>query len=135
MAFIGGDVVSVSYKHPTLGNGTWYPKSNEDATIDKGGYQATDDQNMITSAGDSITQINRKRWEVEVTCAWDTQNTDEVGQANLLAGNPIDADWTFEHINGTIWGAKGRPVGEVKGSSDKATFKVKLSGGGNLLQL
>jgi hypothetical protein len=135
MAFIGGDLISISYKHPTLGSGTWYPKSAEDGNVDNGGYNSTDEANGITGAGQMITTINRKRWMVEVTVGWDMANTDEVAKAGLLAGSPVDADWIFEHINGTVWGGKGRPVGDLQGSTDKATTKMKIAGGGELKQL
>lgn len=135
MAFVGGDILEISYKHPTLGGGTWYPKSSEDSTIDNGGYNSADDTNMITGDGQMIDQINRKRWFFEDAVAWDMELNDELEQAGKLAASPVLADWTFTHINGVIWGGKGKPVGDIQGEGNKAQMKIKISGGGELKKL
>ncbi len=130
--FTGGDILEINYKHPTLGSGTWFPKSGEDLTVDKGGYRSEDKEDGITSDGQMIDTINRKRWSIEGSVAWDMAVQDEAAQASLLGGNPNMADFTITHINGTIWGGKGKVVGEVKGSSKDATMKLKVAGGGTL---
>jgi hypothetical protein len=132
MSFVGGDILEVSFKHPVLGNGTFEPKSAEDCTIDLGGWKANDDDNSITGNGTMIDQINRKRWSAELTVAWDSQITNEVDLLNQLAESPVQADWIITHINGTIWGGKGKPVGDIKGDTQKAIVKFKLAGGGKL---
>jgi hypothetical protein len=133
--FVGGDILEISYKHPTLGTGTWFPKSGEDLTVDPGGYRSEDKEDGITGDGQMIDTINRKRWSMEGSVAWDTASQDEVLQAAKLGASPVLADWTFTHINGTIWGGKGKVVGEVKGSSKDATMKLKVAGGGVLSKI
>jgi hypothetical protein len=135
MAFTGGDLLEINYKHPTLGTGTLYPKSGEEFTVELGGFKANDDSGMITGDGQFIDQINRKRWEADGTVAWDSEVADEVNQMNLLAADPVLADWTFTHVNGTIWGGNGKPVGDIKGDAQKAQMKVKIAGGGKLIKL
>ena len=46
-----------------------------------------------------------------------------------MAGDPQEADWTITHYNGTVWGGKGAPVGDVQGATNAATFTLKISGG------
>ena len=130
--FVGGDIFEISYKHPTLGSGTWFPKSGEDLTVDPGGVRSEDKDDGITGDGQMIDTMNRKRWSCEGMIAWDTASADEAAQARKLASSPVHADWTFTHINGTIWAGKGKPVGDIKPSSKDATMKIKIAGGGLL---
>jgi len=133
--FVGGDILEISYKHPTLGSGTWFPKSGEDLSVDPGGYRSEDKADGVTGDGQMIDTINRKRWGIEGTVAWATAGPDELGQADKLAASPLLADWTITHINGTIWGGKGKVVGDISGSSKDATMKIKVAGGGKLVPI
>jgi hypothetical protein len=133
--FTGGDILEISYKHPTVGAGTWFPKSSEDGTNDPGGYRSADDANMVTSDGQMIDQMNRVRWSFEGVVAWDMATNDELNQARLLTSSPILADWTITHINGTVWGGKGKPVGDINGNTNTAQMSVKLAGGGLLTKI
>lgn len=133
--FTGGDILEISYKHPTLGTGTWFPKSSEDGTVDPGGLRSSDDANMVTSSGQMIDQMNRVRWSFEGVVAWDMATNDELNQARELASSPILADWTVTHINGTVWGGKGKPVGDINGNTNSAQMSVKIAGGGQLTKI
>jgi len=133
--FTGGDILEISYKHPTLGAGTWFPKSSEDGTNDPGGYRSNDDANMITGDGQIINQINRVRWSFEGVVAWDMATANELDQARKLAGSPVDADFTITHITGVVWGGKGRPVGDINGNTNTAQMSIKLAGGGLLTKI
>ena len=133
--FTAGDILELSYKHPTLGSGTWQIPSSEDGTYSPGGIQSNDDANSVTSNGEMIDTMNVKRWSFEITVAWDMQVRNELEQARKLAASSVPSDWTITHINGTVWGAKGKPVGEIKGNTNKGTMTVKLSGGGQLVQI
>ena len=133
--FTSGDLLEISYKHPTLGAGTWFPKSSEDGTNDPGGYRSADDANMITGDGQMIDQISRVRWSFEGSVAWDMAVSDELDQARKLSASPVLADWTITHINGTVWGAKGKPVGDINGNTNTGLMAVKLAGGGQLTKI
>lgn len=135
MSFVGGDILEMSYKHPIIGTGTWFPKSAEDGTIDPGGYRSTDDANMVTSSGEMIDQMNRVRWSFEGIIAWDMSLSNELDQARQLASSPVLADWTITLINGTVWGGKGKPVGDIQGSTNSPQMSVKISGGGLLTKI
>lgn len=128
--FTGGDIKEISYKHPTLGTGTWFLKASEDGTFDPGGYRSEDDANAVTGDGQMIDKINRVRWTFEGVVAWDVSVNDELDQARKLAASPVLADWTITHITGTIWGGKGKPVGDIQGNTNTAQMSIKLSGGG-----
>jgi hypothetical protein len=133
--FTGGDILEISYKHPTVGAGTWFPKSSEDGTVDPGGNRSNDDENMITSSGEMIDQINRKRWSFEGVVAWDMETQNELDQALKLTASPVLADWTITHINGVVFGGKGKPVGDIKGNTNTAQMSIKLAGGGQLTKI
>lgn len=132
---VGGDIVEITFNHPTLGSGTIFPKSAEDSTFDLGGFRSNDDGNMIDGGGNMIDQMNRVRWSFETTVAWDANVDETLEKLVGLASSPDQADWTFTSINGTIYGGKGKPVGDLQGNGNSATFALKLSGGGTLKKI
>jgi hypothetical protein len=133
MSSIGGDIFEITYNHPTLGSGRFLPKANEDSTFDKGGFRSTDDANMIDGNGNVMKQINRVRWSVEATIAWNqSENPDALDNLRALAASPVDADWTFSHISGIAYGGKGSPVGDIQGNGNAGTISIKIAGGGVL---
>ncbi len=131
----GGDLIEATYNHSTLGTGTFYFKAAEDGSFNLGGYVSADDMNMVDGGGNMIDQINQTRWKVEGTISWDMNSSDELSKLVSLAGNPLQADWTFSHINGTVWGGTGKPVGEYVGSTNGATVPLMISGGGRLKKI
>jgi hypothetical protein len=134
-AAVGGDLLEGTFNHPTLGTGIFYYKANEDSTFDLGGIRSEDDQDMIDGAGQMIDKMNRKRWEVEGTIAWDMQSDLTLEKLVQLSESPVQADYTFQHVNGTVYGGKGKPVGDLKGAGNQATISTKFSGGGKLKKI
>lgn len=132
---VGGDIRELTYQHPTLGSGVIFAKAAEDSTFDLGGFRSNDDANMVDGGGNMIDQINQVRWSVETTVSWDMNNRDELSKLVELAGSPVQADWTISHINGTVYGGKGKPVGDLQGNGNAATFTLKVSGGGALKKI
>jgi hypothetical protein len=133
---VGGDIIELTYNHPVLGTGTLFPKAAEDGTFDPGGFRSNDDDNMIDGGGNMIDQINRVRWSFEHgAIAWDMNVNDELEKVRQLAASPTKADWTITHINGTVYGGKGKPVGDIKGNSNAATFSLKIAGDGVLKKI
>lgn len=136
MSYVAGDILEYTYNHPTIGSGTLYCKANEDSQVDLGGYRSEDDDSMITSDGQMIDKINAKRWSNESPpIAWDMTETDELDKLCQLSASPIPADWTITSISGAIWGGKGKPVGDLKGSTNTGQISLKLAGGGQLKQI
>lgn len=128
----GGDIIEITYNHPTVGAGVLYPKAGEDSTWDLGGIRSADEANGIDGGGRNIDQMTRVRWFVESTVSWDMNDTKELEKLNAMAGDPTPADWTLSHINGTIYKGKGKPVGDIQGNGNAATIPLKVSGGGKL---
>lgn len=129
----GGDILELTYNHPTLGAGRFSPKANEDSTFDKGGFRRSDDASMIDGSGQPINQLNRVRWSAEMTVAIDnSENVDAADQLRALAASPVDADWTITHINGKIYAGKGAPVGDIQPNMNAGTLSIKIAGGGTL---
>lgn len=135
MATVGGDILEITYNHPTVGTGVLYPKAGEDSTFDPGGYRSNDDANMLTGSGEMIDQMNNVRWLFEGTIAWDANNRDELTKLKALAASPVAADFTVTSINGTVWGGTGKPVGDIQGNGNAATIALKLSGGGGMKKI
>ena len=132
---VGGDIIEITYNHPIVGSGTIYPKSTEDSTFNLGGFRSEDDMAKIAGDGSMIDTINRVRWSFEVPATWDQNSANELDKLIELAESPVEADWTISSINGTVWGGKGKPVGELPGNGNAATITLKLSGGGRLKKI
>lgn len=135
MAAVGGDIIEVTYDHPTLGSSRFYAKSEEDGTIDRGGFRTSDDANGITGSGETIRKITRVRWSLEVMIRWDMSLGLDVQKLSDLAADPVEANWTFSHVSGVTWGGRGAPVGDIQGSTGEATTTMKISGGGVLSKI
>ena len=132
---VGGDITEITFNHPTIGSGTIYPKSTEDSTFNLGGFRSEDDMAKIGGDGSMIDTINRVRWSFEIPATWDQNSANELDKLIELAASPVQADWTISSINGTVWGGKGKPVGELPGNGNTAIITLKLSGGGRLKKI
>lgn len=134
-AVVGGDITEVTFNHPTIGSGRFFAKANEDSTYDLGGFRGNDDQNMVDGGGRNIKQLNRNRWSFEVVCAMDMITAGDLEKLSALAGDPVDADWTMTHINGTVYKGTGAPVGDQQGNGNSAQFTLKVAGGGKMKKI
>lgn len=132
MAATGGDVVEITYNHPTLGSGTLYPKAKEDNTLNLGGFRSEDDENGVDGSGRTIDKMSRIRWSFEGVIANDNNVTKELEAVVKMAESPVEADWTFTHISGQVYGGTGKPVGNIDNALGAATFQLKVAGGGKL---
>jgi len=130
MAFNGGDVFEVTWNHPTLGDGVFFVKANEETTLDPGGFRTEDDADAIAGNGQPIKKITRKRWSFEAPFAWDMNVNNEIEDLRALAADPADAQFTVSHNNGTVWTALGTVVGDIPGNMLDSMIPIKLSGGG-----
>ena len=128
----GGDILEITYNHPTIGTGVLYPKSNEDSTYDLGGFRSSDDANMIDGAGNMIDQINRVRWSFSVKTGWDMTQVGELEIISALSASPQQGVYTILNVNGIIYKGKGKFVGDIQGNGNTSTVDIKLSGGGVL---
>jgi hypothetical protein len=132
---VSGDIIEVTCNHPTLGAFIFSPKGSESSNFDLGGFTANDDKAMIAGNGKSIRQMNRKRWSFEVPVVWDMNNTLELESAQSLQSDPVEGQWTFTHINGTVYSGTGAPVGDLIGDGNAGTFTLKVSGSGTMQQI
>lgn len=135
MSSTGGDLLEIKINHPVLGALTLFAKANEDGQFDLGGFRNNDDANMVDGSGANIKQLNRVRWKIETTVAWDMNTREDLTKLVAIAGSPLDSDCIISHINGTVWKGLGAPVGDVSGNSNNATFPLVLSGGGQLVKI
>lgn len=135
MSAIGGDILEITYNHPTLGGGTIYPKSGEDSTINTGGFRTEDEDTGVDGSGRAIKKLNRKRWSVETVVGWDNNIAKELEAVAKMAASAEDAEWTITHVSGTVWGGTGFPTGDIEGAGNAGTFKLKLAGGGELTKI
>lgn len=132
MSRIGGDILEVSYNHPTIGSGVLYPKSGEESSYDLGGFRTDDDAQGTTGDGRTLRKITRNRWVFEVPIGWDMLLTDELDKLKKMAGDPIEAEWSISHLNGDVHRGTGAPVGDLVGNGGAATIPLKVSGGGEM---
>lgn len=131
----GGDITEITFNHPTIGSGIIFPKANEDSTYDTGGFRSNDDANMVAGNGEMIDQMNRVRWSLEAVIAWDMNTRNDLEKLVELAESPVEAEWTITNINGTVYGGTGKPVGDMQGNGNAATFPLKIAGGNKLKKI
>lgn len=131
----GGDIIEITYNHPTLGSGVLYPKSAEDSTFDLGGFRGNDDANGIDGGGRTIRTLNQVRWSYESPVSWDMNLTNELDVVSAMAKDAQEATWTFTSVNNTVWQGKGSPVGDVQGNGNTSMFTLKVAGGNGLKKI
>lgn len=129
---LGGDIIEITYNHPTLGSGVIFPKAAEDSTYDLGGFRSADEANGVDGGGNMIDTINRARWSFEVLITMDMIVDETLEAITEMAGSAELADWTFTNVNGTVYGGKGKPVGDIQQNGNASTGTLKVSGGGVL---
>lgn len=127
---VGGDIIEITYNHPSLGSGVLYPKAGEDNSYFPGGIITSSDETMIDGGGNPIWQKNRRRAYFVAVCANDQNQGQELEKMIELSASPVPADWTFAIINGTVYGGSGMPVDSFEGNINQATFSLRVEGGG-----
>lgn len=127
---VGGDIIEITFNHPTIGTGVFFPKSGEDSKYDTGGFRSDDDASGIDGGGNMIDKMNRVRPSFEVVISNDQNTKQDLEKLVQLASSPVPASWTFSIVNGTVYGMKGKPVGDIQGEINNATVPLKVSGGG-----
>jgi hypothetical protein len=128
----GGDIIEITYNHPTLGTGVLLPKSSEDSTYDNGGFRTADDATSIQANGDSIYMLNRTRPSFQVKVGWDMVNRQDLEILSALTSDPAEATWTFANVNGVIYQLKGKQVGDLNGNGNDSTIDLKIAGSGTM---
>tara|TARA_R110002051_G_scaffold162219_4_gene233737 strand:+ start:762 stop:1160 length:399 start_codon:yes stop_codon:yes gene_type:complete len=123
-----GDILEITYSHPTLGNDVFYPKAGESNTYDLGGIRTNDDASQVAGGGQMIAQKNRMLGMFEVMIENDMikEVSEKVG---LLAADPVAAEWTFQLINGSIFVGTGFPVGDIQPDINAGTMTLKVNSG------
>ena len=125
---VGGDITELRVNHPTLGSLVFEVKANEGNTYDPGGNRTNDDANAIATNGKLIRSITKVRAELNVMVANDQNTVNTADFLAKLSGSPVESEWTFTVINGTIWKLTGSPVGDIKPDVMMATVSIKIAG-------
>ena len=126
---VHGDILEVTYNHPTLGSGVFEPKAGEGNTFDPGGIRTNDDGGGITSNGDLIVTKNRVRGSFEVMIENDMNVRNDAQVIADLAANSVPAEYTVSIINGTVWAGSGFPVGDIAPDTNAGTMTLKIASG------
>ena len=64
MAATGGDILEITFNHPTLGSGTIYPKSGEDSTLITGGFRSEDEDTGNKAVEEMFCNFNSELFEI-----------------------------------------------------------------------
>lgn len=137
MSYIAGQLTQITFNHPTLGTGTFAPKSSDDSTINLGGIRSDSGVTDIAGDGQAIRKMNLHRWMVDTTIAFDSTAKSKSGLALLsaLAADPAEANWKFTHVSGSVYSGSGFPVDVVDGNLGAATIKIKFEGSNTLQEI
>lgn len=130
MAYVGSDILEVTYNHPVIGQGTFQCKAGEGVTIDLGGVRSGDDRQNVTGGGKRINVQTMNCSQFTLTpVAWDKTGKDELKQLNKLVADPIGAVWTVAFLDGNVYRMQnGTPVGDIAGEGYNATIPLTLQG-------
>ena len=136
MGYIGGQLLTIKYNHPTLGTGLFACKSSEDSTINLGGIRTDSAVTDIAGDGQAVRKMNLNRWMLDTTIAFDSTAKAQSALAQLaaLAADPNEAIWTATHISGSVYSGSGFPVDVLDGNLGTATIKLKLEGSNQLVE-
>lgn len=130
-----GDVIDVTCNHPTLGAANFFVKANEASTFNLGGFVSDDDDDMVDSGGNMIDKMTRKRPSFSVVLTNDMNTRQDLEKIAAYAASPVLGDWTVTHINGKVYGVKGKPVGDIMANGDTGNINLKVAGGGAMKQI
>lgn len=135
MGATGGQITNITFNHPTLGSGTFFPKSDESSTYQLGGPKSEDDDSLIDGGEGMIDIMQNKRPGFQAVIAWDANIQETLEKVNAMAASPVLGNWTITSVNGTVYALKGKPVGPVDGSGNEATVQLKVAGGGRMKKI
>ena len=90
---------------------------------------------MIDGKGRRIYKKNRVAWGATGPIVWDMVDQNELEKLQILAEQTEEADWTVTSINGTVWGGKGLPVGDIEGNTNQGTIDINISGSGKMKKI
>ena len=133
MAFVGSDVLEVTYNNSIVGNGTLFCKAGEGSKIDLGGLRTEEDTNGISGNGRPIFKKVMKRSRFELPpVAWDKTDKDELAKLSQLAASTVGSTWTVSFIDGSIYQMQeGFPCGDIAGEGSEGTIELVLEGASN----
>ena len=133
MAFVGSDVLDVTYNNPVVGNGTLFCKAGEGSKIDLGGLRTEEDTNGVSGNGKPIFKKVMKRSNFELPpVAWDKTDKDELAKLSQLAASGVGSTWTVSFVDGSIYQMQeGYPVGDIAGEGSEGTIELVLQGAAN----
>jgi len=126
---VHGDITEITYSHPTIGSGVFFPKSAEGNTYDPGGIRNSDDANAIAGDGSLIVTKNRVAGFFEVMIEDDMNVRGDALILAQLAADTVAADYTFSVINGSVFACSGIPVGDINPDVNSGTFTLKIVSG------
>lgn len=131
----GGDLIDMNWTHPTLGQGTFYAKANEDSSIFIGGFVSADEDNNIDGGGTRIDKLNRAVPYVKCTAVND-MSLGTAEQIQALQSSPDPATYTFTWVNGHVYKLTGgKIVGAIEINVNESTFDLKIAGSNTLQKL
>ncbi len=124
---MSGDTLELSINHNVVGNRTLAVQSDQGITFDIGGYQGERQTNGNLTGHKKQTA---KPWMLEgLQVEIDMANQDlEYMQA--VSDSPVDAVFTWQHIDGFVYKMTGSVEGEVKYDSNSGYLPLALSGNG-----
>jgi hypothetical protein len=130
MGFFAGDLKSITIKHQVEGTVILECKASQDNSYDLGGIRKT--EVAVTGNGTPIYKMNNVPWEVDALVAWDMLVAEELQALGRIAASTIEADITIDSINGSVYGAKGSVISDLKANVNDSTVPTKFGGGGTL---
>lgn len=130
MAYVGSDVLEVTYNNPIVGQGSFQCKAGEGSNISLGGISSGDDKGMVTGSGTRINQqtMNCSNFELP-PIAWDKTGKDELAKLAELQSCTVGSVVTVSFVDGNIYQMQNAyPVGDLVGDGYAGTIACTFQG-------
>lgn len=130
---IAGEVTQITFGNDSLGSGGFDAISGEDFTFDIGGKRTQEVK--MTPSGEAVYSVQTMPWKAEGTLRWSALTGQDIEKLTALSGSATETEFTFTLTDGTIYGGKGKPVGDLSGTAKDGTVPFAVQGGGILRQI
>ena len=124
---MSGDTISLGVSHPDFGARELSVQSDQSVVFGKGGYEGERQHN---GNGTGHKKMKRVGWSLEGLQIDINMKNKDLEYCQDISNSPVDAVFTWEHIDGYIYTMTGSIEGEVKMDSNTGYLPLALSGNG-----
>lgn len=124
-----GDTLELKIQHPTAGSRDLFVQSDQDITLDPGGYTGERQNNGNLTGHKKMTA---KSWEIAGLQIEFSPGDGTIEFLQAVSNSPDDAVVTWQHITGVVYVGSGSIEGDIKPNTNSGYIPLTLTGNGKL---